>query len=150
MKRGLIVIGLLGYCVIALLGCTTLAGKESGNPGLLEPASALKFSDIPVPAGFKIQSRDSYCFESSGVRAGVLKYKGKADADQVINFYKEQMPMYNWNLLNIVEFGQRLMNFDRENETCVISLLPRGSCVIITISIGPKPQIPKKSNKPIK
>jgi hypothetical protein len=60
------------------------------------------------------------------------------------------MPMYNWNLLNVVEYGERLMNFDRDMETCVISLAPKGNSVTITISVGPKPQIPKKSKQPIK
>jgi len=51
---------------------------------------------------------------------GVLKYQGKTNPDQVVNFYKEQMAMYNWNLVNIVEYGQRLMNFERENEPVLL------------------------------
>jgi len=110
----------------------------------------VKFSDIPVPAGFKLLPFNSYSFQSSGVRVCVLKYQGKAGPDQVINFYREQMPMYNWNLLNIVEYGDRMLNFDRDNETCVVSLLPKGKTVLITVSVGPKPQLPKKPAKPVK
>jgi len=109
-----------------------------------------KFADVPVPAGFKILPEESYSFESSGVRVGVLKYRGKANVEQVENFYKEQMPMYNWNFLNVVEYGERLLNFDRESETCIISLLSKGSQVNITITLGPKSQMRKKSDKPLK
>jgi hypothetical protein len=85
------------------------------------------------------------------MRVGLLKYEGKASPDQVVNFYKEQMAMYNWNLLNVVEYGQRLLNFDRETETCIISLTPRGNNSVITITLGPKTQqVPKKAQKPIK
>jgi len=91
---------------------------------MLEPQSILKFSDVPVPVGLKSLPQQSYSFESSGVRVGVLKYRGKNNPDQIVNFYKEQMPMYNWNLVNIVEYGQRMLNFERENETCIITLQP--------------------------
>jgi hypothetical protein len=117
---------------------------------LLEPQATLKFADLPVPAGFRLLPQNSYSFESSGVRVCVLKYQGKASPDLVMSFYKEQMPMYNWTLLNIVEYGDRMMNFDRDNETCIVNLLPKGKTVLITLSVGPKPQLPKKPGKAVK
>ena len=140
--------------IFVFFGCASLTGRDdslSKTPGILEPSATLKFNDVPVPSGFKILPQNSYSFESSGIRVGVLKYQGKANPDQVVNFYKEQMPMYNWDLLNIVEYGERLMNFDRENETCIVSLLAKGNSVTITVSVGPKAQAPaKKSSKPVK
>jgi hypothetical protein len=152
MKRNVLVIALLGYSVIALGGCALLQKKAKGPEGqtLLEPQAILKFGDIPVPVGFKLLAQDSYVFESSGVRVGVLKYQGKVQADAVVTFYKEQMPMYNWQFLNAIEYGERLLNFERENETCIIRLLPKGNATLITISLGPKSQIPKKSSRPVK
>lgn len=118
---------------------------------MLEPQAILKFSDVPVPVGLKSLPQESYSFESSGVRVGVLKYRGKANADQVIIFYKEQMPLYNWNLVNIVEYGQRLINFERENETCIITLEPKGNNIALIISLGPKSQISARRVKsPVK
>jgi len=137
-----------------LIGCSTFSDSKdinSTNPAMLEPQAILKFSDIPVPVGLKNLPAQSYSFESSGVRVGVLKYQGKNNPDQVVNFYKEQMAMYNWNLVNIVEYGQRLMNFERENETCIITMEPKGSSIILTISLGPKSQISaKKAKSPVK
>lgn len=142
----------LAISFFVLVGCTTTFNKDKqlGSPALLEPQAMLKLSDVPVPTGFKLLPQDSYSFESAGVRVGLLKYQGKANIDQVVNFYKEQMRMYNWNLLNIVEYGQRLLNFEREAETCIISLLPKGNTIIATISLGPKSQMPRKSEKPVK
>jgi hypothetical protein len=150
--RKLSILVLLVFITVWLLGCTGFTKREYTSKGLplLEPSAMLKFSDVPVPAGFKPLREDSYSFESSGVRVGVLKYRGKADPDQVVNFYKEQMPMYNWVFLNVVEYGDRLINFERENETCIISLLPKGNLVTLTISLGPKSQVYKKANKPVK
>lgn len=152
LKKGFFLI--CACCLLSgtLIGCSTFSGDtKSENPEALQPQSILKFSDIPVPAGLKALPLVSYSFESSGVRVGVLKYRGKANPEQVINFYKEQMAMYNWNLVNIVEYGQRLINFERENETCIITLEPKGSSITLTISLGPKSQTASKRVKtPIK
>jgi len=152
-KNNLPLLIILSFCAFAFYGCAVVSKSNSASKdsNLLEPQSTLKFNDIPAPAGFKFLSEESYSFESAGVRVGVLKYRGKADIEQVVVFYKDQMPLYNWNLLNTVEYGERLLNFDRDQETCIVSLLPNGRTITVTISLGPKSGIkPKKSDKPIK
>lgn len=133
-------------------GCITIPGKEKESKDLtiLESQAALKFGDVPVPVGFRLLVNEAYSFESLGIRVGLLKYQGKGDVDRIVNFYKEQMPIYNWDLLNIVEYGQRLLNFDRDAESCIINLLNKGNNVTITISVGPKSQIIKNPVKPVK
>lgn len=145
----LLLVGLL----VCLSGCATPVQKDSipKTQGMLEPSSVLKFNDIPVPAGFKVLTKDSYSFETGNVRVGILKYQGKANSDQVVNFYKEQMAMYNWNLLNSIEYGERLLNFEREGESCIVTVMPKGSGSLLTISFGPKAQaLPKKTKEPVK
>lgn len=138
----------LCLCVFIFLGCASTSKDTQAGPAMLESQALLKFSDVPVPVGFKAVPQGSYSFESSGVRVGVMKYQGKAAPEQVVNFYKEQMPMYNWFLLNAIEYGDRILNFDRENETCIINLSPKGNSLFITISLGPKSQaLPKKAKK---
>jgi len=130
-----------------LTGCASLANQGASAQTLQAQQSLLKFSDLPVPVGFKISAKDSYSFESSGMRVGLLKYKGKATTDQVVNFYKEQMPMYNWALLNITEFGDCIMNFEREQESCIINIIPSGNSSVISIALGPKSQYLSKKPK---
>jgi len=147
MMRRILSLALLCSCIFIFCSCSTVPGSDKSS---VLQATVSKFSDIPVPVGLKALPEASYSFQSSGVRVGVLKYRGKGDADQIINFYKEQMPMYNWNLLNVVEYGERMLNFDRETETCVVRLSGSGNKVVITISLGPKSQASKKAAKPIK
>ncbi len=139
--------------VLTLTGCATTIQKNSipKTQGMLEPSSVLKFGDIPIPAGFKLLSQDSYSFESGNVRVGILKYQGKNNTDQVVSFYKEQMAMYNWNLLNSIEYGERLLNFEREGESCIVTVLPKGKGSQLTISFGPRAQpLPRKTKEPVK
>jgi hypothetical protein len=138
------------FCFLAatLTGCSTTPGSR------LEPQATLKLSDIPIPAGLKPLPQKSYSFENAGTRVAVLKYQGRANIEQVINFYKEQMPAYNWNLINIIEYGQRLLNFERENETCIITVETAGfwnEDALVTVSLGPKSQaMPKKAKQVLK
>ncbi|MFH1248189.1 MAG: hypothetical protein ABIG46_08935 [Candidatus Omnitrophota bacterium] len=133
---------LLCLSLLVFLGCATTLDKSSMTKDgtLLEPGVMLKFTDIPVPAGFRQLTNGSYSFESGVTRVGLLKYLGKANPDQLVNFYKEQMMMYNWNLINIVEYGERMLNFDKENETCIVTLSVKGKYITVSISLGPKSQ----------
>lgn len=152
MKMKLWVIGLLLYSIIALYGCVTMpdSNKAVSQPEPLEPQALLKFNDIPIPMGFKLIPQDSYSFEASNIRVGLLKYRGKGEIEQVVSFFKEQMAVYNWNLLNVVEYGQRMLNFERESESCIVSLLPKGNNIDITITIGPKAQQPYRQAETVK
>lgn len=140
MKKRVLYLVVLSSLLLTLSGCTSLFNKgEKVKPD--EPLGSqviLKFQDVPVPANFKLQAQGSYSFQSSGLRVAVLKYKGRASLDQVVNFYKEQMPMHNWTLLNTMEYGDCLMNFDQDEESCIITVSPKGSNSIISISLGPK------------
>lgn len=141
------------FCLLFLAGCATTTTKSSDPTQVpaLEPAAFLKFSDIPVPAVFKFAPEESYAFQTTGFRAGLLKYNGKAAGEQAVVFFKEQMPLYNWQLLNIVEHGRRMLSFEKENETCIITIDEKGNQANITVSVAPKSQFsPRKTDKPIR
>ena len=151
MKKCIFVFWVMCFLLTGIIGCASVGSKDASSPDTLQAQAMLKFTDLPVPIGFKMLAKDSYSFESSGMRVGLLRYKGKAALEQVVNFYKEQMPMYNWVLLNITEYGDCIMNFEREQESCIISIVPKGSSSTISIAMGPKSQsLPKKSKQAVK
>ncbi len=144
MKRALIVMLVFAMCLLS--GCATFSDffkrKQSSAPATavpLQPSAVIRFMDVPVPQGFRLLADDSYAFENAGLRMAMLRYKGSATVDQVTEFYKLQMPKYHWKLLNLVQYGQTLINFDRESETCLINLAPKLTGLLITISVAPKP-----------
>ena len=131
--------------IFCLSGCAGVQRQAPGAQGL-QASAMLRFSDVPYPAGFKILAEKSFILESGKVRAGVLKYTGRGNVEDVVLFYKTRMPTYNWALLNILEYGERMLNFERENEGCVITIKQIGSRVEISVSLAPKSPIfaPKK------
>ena len=143
---------MMRYLLILLLafsvtGCATAKSRELAEleedegfaPSGLAPTSAkLRFSDLPVPTGFKLIREKSFIFQAEGVRAALLKYTGRAKAPDLVDFYKEQMLLYNWELLNAVEYGKIILNFERGRQTCIISIESRGLKKLVTISLAPK------------
>jgi len=108
----------------------------------LEVATLLKFDDVPVPAGFKFLPTDSFAFQNDIFRVALLRYTGKGSAEQVVKFYKDQMPLYRWECINKVEYGIRTLNFQRSDETCTIIIDTKGSKSNISISVAPKASEP--------
>jgi hypothetical protein len=132
---------MISVFIFNLSGCVSMQGGRSLKPQRLEPSAIIRFSDVPVPVGFKLISDRSFILESGGVRAGVLRYTGKANIEDVIRFYKRQMPIYNWALLNVLEYGEHMLNFERENESCLITIETKWRRINISVSLAPKSPI---------
>lgn len=147
------IIALLVVCSVILAGgCATwnrggvnkTSSEDYGESAVgLLLSESLKFDDVPVPAGFRLNVKNSFAFQNNTIRVGVLTYLGKADPQEIINFYKEQMPLYNWRLLNLIEHETVQILFDKADETCVIILVP-GRTNTLKISVAPKSKGKKK------
>ena len=127
--------------VLGISGCATTGSRPSSGaemPKALEVASLLKFQDVPAPRGFKIVPADSFIFDNDLTRFGILRYSGRVNASMVVRFYRDQMPLYNWRFINLMEFNTRIINFDREDQTCTIIVEPRHLSTLVTVSVAPK------------
>jgi hypothetical protein len=143
--------GLLLANPIRAFAATHNDANTTYSTTLLEPQTVSKFPDLPIPIGFKLLTDKSYAFETNGTRVAILKYIGKAKTDHLAAFFKEQMSVNNWNLINFIEYGERLLNFDRDQESCIITILPKGNAALITMFLGPKSsRQAKKADKPLK
>ncbi|MBU1061876.1 MAG: hypothetical protein KJ952_04060 [Candidatus Omnitrophica bacterium] len=128
---------------ILLSGCETISkghtyGSGSTAASSLDVASLLRFNDVPVPAGFKILDAESFAFQNDATRVALLKYLGSRNADQTVSFYKEQMPLYKWSPINIIEYERRMLNYEKESESCIVTIESHGRKSIVIIAISPK------------
>ncbi len=149
-KRFFVWAGMLGSMLLS--GCLTmqptnrrstdeqymsnLYGKKAREEAS-EMSMNLKFEDIPIPAGFDLDYKESFVFSNGVSQVGILRYIGRADLTSLTTFFKSQMPMYNWEMIVIVEYKRVILNFEKETQTCTIILEPLGGRVIITIASGP-------------
>ena len=137
--RTILVILLLILSLAAMSSCTTTPKNEI--PLVLQPVAS-RFKEIPVPKTFNSLPQNTYAFEnvSFGVRFGTARYEGFATFDQVLNFYKDEMPKHGWTLANSAEFGGTLLNYTRKDEICIINITGQANLITIAITLGPKPQ----------
>lgn len=122
-------------------GCATAPQKGERQVKTYRPlqvSPTLKFQDIPAPYGFKLIQGESYVFENDFVRFGLLRYVGRARAEQVVSFYREQMPMFGWNEVNVVEYEKSLLNFEKQDQTSIVTVESSKLNTSITIAIAPK------------
>ncbi len=131
------------FFLFLIAGCATFPQNESSsdaekNKVTLSVAPILKFDDIPVPAGFRILDKESFAFQNDKSRVALLKYYGGQNAEQVLAFYKEQMASFNWDLVNIIEYDKKVLNYDNSEESCIITIQPQGGKSMVTIALSPK------------
>ena len=83
MRNRLIIIIICGV-LISLNSCTFFSKREEATvgPQVIEPQLTGKFSDLPVPSGFKFLYKHSYSFQSGNVRMAVFRYSGRKNAEQ--------------------------------------------------------------------
>ncbi|MBE17414.1 MAG: hypothetical protein CMH79_01510 [Nitrospinae bacterium] len=102
-----------------------------------------RLKDIPVPRKFKLITKKSFLFESTGTRAGNLVYVGEDNYVNVINFYKDNMHSYGWSMVRTFEQKSTLMTFQKKGWIAHIHVQPEDSLVQIDVSIGPDEKIKK-------
>ena len=135
-----VIVVLLMFSGCATTKSTTVTETEEGGvytSSALPVSGKLRFSDLPVPAGFKLLEDSSFVFETEDTRVALLKYSGRANQQDLLDFYKEQMLLYNWELLNIVEYEKSILNFQRSRQSCIITLESKGRHKVITVSLAP-------------
>ena len=128
-------------------GCASLNLGQRGQKGediFMDPQEILtvnpdlRFDDLPIPVGFLIDIQSSYAFQNNEIRVALLRYVGKESVRTLIEFFKEQMPRYNWELLSQVEFEQTVLNFEKRGEICIVMIEPQRKRVLVTLSISPR------------
>jgi len=112
--------------------------RETSIEKSLDVAAILRFDDVPVPFGFRTLETQSFAFQNDATRVALLKYLGSRSSDQIVAFYKQQMPMYNWSPINIIEYDRRVLNYEKNSESCIVTVEKHGRKNIVTIAISPK------------
>lgn len=124
-----------------IAGCGSLPFKKHAGEArdiTLTTAGTLRFDDVPVPAGFKLLHKESFIFQNDYTRLGFIKYAGRAKDSDVVRFYKEKMPANGWQLINSIEYGKKILNFEKAQETCAISIEPATFKTTLLITVSPK------------
>lgn len=125
-----------------IAGCASLSYySPPGNESSIEEegikkAIKQKFDDIPVPEKMVLDAQNSFVFDNGEIRLANLKYSSRLSAEDVVAYFKKQLPLQGWELINMVEYGISRLSFAKEKESLEIAIYPerRGCKVILTLT----------------
>jgi len=132
MKKLLLVLAIC-FLTVALASCKTKPGITTETPSV----KMYQAPDVPVPANFMHDQKNSSAYVSATVRTTSIKYVGSARTDELIEFYRRQMPAFGWMEASAlgVENKQTIV-FQKNREKCEILIEQKPSETHLYIKIG--------------
>jgi hypothetical protein len=116
---------MLAVVATAGIGCQQTASSSSGEPERLRPAARPYILDAPEPAGFELIDKLSEDHATPGWRYVRYTFKGRADRQAVLSYYREQLPLNKWTYLSRQSLaGEYKLLFEKPNEQCTVTIEP--------------------------
>jgi len=119
----LIVFGMLAACTTT---GTNSAGDYSGGAQAAEyeePDYYLDFDDIMIPKEISYVEDDSYKLDNAKFRASIMKFKGRVEILELVQYFLNNMAKDNWTLVSNNKASKvHVLNFEKFNKSCVIQI----------------------------
>ncbi|MCS7280291.1 MAG: hypothetical protein NZ583_01490 [Desulfobacterota bacterium] len=154
MSKGLTIIGLIMGLI--LFGCAhfekakVAEGEKKAKEGPALNQVFYNFPDIPIPKELELVSDRSFIYESPGIKAGVLVFRGNVDVDSLQNYFKINMSKNGWRFVNSFRFREIMLNYAKDDKTCTIKISREGFTTDVEISVGPQAGISPSPRGPEK
>jgi len=117
--------------ILATASCTDLAVSKSGDFQGTGGTEVQVKSDIPVPVGFSYYPSKSIVRKTAAMRYLSLFYKGYAEFDQVVEYYRDYgMQKNGWKFGEQSSRGGSVrLSFTKAQERCIIHV-SKGLCSV--------------------
>jgi hypothetical protein len=140
--KKVIFMGVILILLLGIYGCADLFSyrtiPERGPEGRQPISTSYRFEDIPLPPGMTLSRRESFIYETKATKTGLLIYEGKGEMEKLANFFKQQMPNYQWRLVSNFELYNVMLTFIKEGWSSVIYILPKeDEMKRLEIRVGP-------------
>lgn len=136
---------LSGLLVMGISSCRILSRKPSqsnaGKPikGIIDTPSVKNYQapDVPVPANFDYRPDKSWAYITGSVRTTSIKYIGSARTEDLLEFYRKQMPQSGWmEKMTLGVDSKKAVGFQKNYEQCRIIIDQKPSETHLTIELG--------------
>lgn len=108
---------------LTVMGCQQVRTEQR-----LRPTKGPHIADAPEPEGFDLVDKLSEDHATSGWRFVRYTYRGPADQQAALDYYREEMPLNNWTYISRQGLqGRYTLFFEKVNEQCEVTITPGGS-----------------------
>lgn len=119
---------------------TSQPDARSGGETPTLSSVQVRFANIPIPNGFDLDRSKSFIYESGSgtVKVGKLHFSGWNDAEEVIEFFRNEMVTKGWTAISIMEQKSTIMVYEQETQVCTIYVEPSLGRTSVQINVGPR------------
>jgi hypothetical protein len=92
-------------------------------PPAVAPAPEAVYADFPevkIPARLNINRNASFVYQSDSITGGVLTLTGAMSAQEVINWFQDQMPKEGWEPLSTFKYQKFILIYLKPGKVCLI------------------------------
>jgi len=117
--------------VMLFAACTTLGTNGSSSDPAAgaqeaqysEPDYYYDFDDILIPKEISYVQDESYKLDNAKFRAAIMKFKGRVEVLELVQYFINNMTKDNWTLVSNNKAGKlSVMNFEKFNKSCTIQV----------------------------
>ena len=91
---------------------------------------------VPVPSDMKKSEGDRVEISLPGFGGGQASFQGKTDPDEVIKFYKKEMPQRGWSPSASVVSRGGMLAYAKEGKSILITVGKSQGTTTLTITVG--------------
>ncbi|BDQ34268.1 hypothetical protein JCM14722_18100 [Pseudodesulfovibrio portus] len=115
--------GLLAACTTTGSKSTSADTGQSESAQYQEPNYYLDFDDIMLPKEIDYVNDGSYRLDNAKFKASIMKFKGRVEILELVQFFINNMAKDNWTLIsNNKASDSHILNFEKFNKSCVIQV----------------------------
>ena len=119
----LMLVGTLTACTTTGSGSSNADTGQSPEAQYQEPNYYLDFDDIMLPKEIDYVDDGSYRLDNAKFKASIMKFKGRVEILELVQFFINNMTKDNWTLISNNKASEsHIMNFEKYNKSCVIQI----------------------------
>ena len=137
-------ISLFGSLIISMSLLSSCSGNPSlslssrTNPQTAPPtASYAQFTDIPVPAGAKMDLDRTLVFGEKNLWTGRLVFSSELRASDTYDFFTTELPRFGWQPITVLRSRTNILIYTQDNRAATLEITGQklgGSKVFFSVS----------------
>ena len=155
IKNSALTVAGLTVCVLWLAACenTPVLGASSAAPqgAVADQPRLTRFSDIPIPAGAKMNVTRSLILGPTEGWVGRLVFNASTGSQTLFQFYAREMPGFDWQEISRVRAEVSILTYTRGARTATVQISSTtlgGAAVSVTMAPstrGKTPMVPSSA-----
>ncbi|MCX7823248.1 MAG: hypothetical protein N2260_07395 [Syntrophobacterales bacterium] len=95
------------------------------------------FEDIPIPQEMDMITDESRVFMVGQFKSGVLVFKGRVEANSLVDFFQAAMVREKWQFKSGFRYNRSVLVFEKPQKTCVVVVYSRLIYTYLEIYVAP-------------